>query len=198
MDEEEMLNVSDIDSIKKVLKYLVTQEKIRQQEVEALKEMVLGVDSYAKAYVDDQNFNAFKEQYGEKLEPFAPAYQKMEGDDFDLVRETYNNSKDIVDDNYSMEQYVADATALMTEDLQKLKEVLGLPEDAAVEVKTDENGEVEIKADTDGDGETEPISENTEETPAEENAPEKESEELDEETRKSIDEAVDSYKPMHS
>lgn len=187
--EMEDIETMDIQKIKEVLKFLVTQEKIRQEEIAALKDMIMGVDGYCKEYVDGENYNKFAEKYGEKLEPYSSTFKATEGEDFDMTRAAYDGYKELGDESVSQDEYIEAVVTEADRFVSNLKSSLGLPEEAAVEVTDDGNGNIEVKADTDGDGTTEPV---TEEAAEEKTAVEPAEEEID---QKSIDEAVDNYNP---
>ncbi|MBQ0003974.1 MAG: hypothetical protein KBT21_10625 [Treponema sp.] len=193
---EETIENADLPKIKEVLRFLVTQEKLRQAEVEALKEMISGVDTYAKEYVDGQNFNEFNEKYGEKLAPYGETLKATEGDDFDIVRGAYDTYKDMEEPKPTEEEFIDTVVQNAEEVIQNLKEKLGLPADTAVEIKDDGNGETEVKVDADGDGE--PEKDVTEEATAEtETTEEEENTGISEEDKADIDDAVDNYTPRH-
>lgn len=187
---EEIDEIQDLGKMKEVLKFLVTQEKIRQQEIEALKEMILGMDSYCKNYVDGENLNKFREKYGERLEPYSNAFKATDGQDFDIVKSAYDTYKDLDDGTISQDDYVDSVISEADKYIENIKNSLGIPEGTPVEVKDDGSGNVEVKVDEDGDGEAET-------TVASETASAGEGEEPTQEEidQKSIDEAVDNYNP---
>lgn len=197
MNEENILEANDLESIKAVLKWLVTEEKIRQEEIAALKEMITSVDGYAKDYVDGQNFNAFKEEFGEKLEPYNEAFKATEGEDFDMTKSAYDSYKELEDDSVSQSDFVDAIVEEADKYIDNLKNALGLPADTAVSIESDENGDVTVTADKDGDGEPETVvaDESTETENVESEEPATEEEKTDEEIQAEIDEAVDNYNP---
>lgn len=189
---------NEIMKIKSALRFLLESEKNRKAEVEALKEAVGGVDSYCKEYVDGQEFNAFKDSFGDKLDPYSEKFAVMEKKpDYDFTREVYDEYKGLSDEelkNVTQEDFVEVAIKKADEYIETIKEKLGLPADAKVEVTTDENGETEVKADVDGDGQTESI-EMTEETKTEDSTAEENPEATEEDTTakemEEINKAVD-------
>lgn len=199
--DETIIEEADLGKIKEVLRFLITQEKLRQQEVEALKVQIEGVDNYAKGYVDDQNFNAFKDKYGADLEPYDATFKVTENPDFDMVRQTYDTMKETRDENpdtFNEEEFIGQIKDLADQKVAEIKEVLGIPSDENISITETEDG-TEIKTDADGDGTPETTVETVEtETPSEED-PTEESEEdgISEEDKQNIDDAVDAYQPRH-
>ena len=95
------------------------------------------------------------------------------------------------------EAYVKGVEEGLSEYIDNIKKSLGIDEDAAVEIKEDENGEIEVNADTDGDGEvdtkvteekSETEVENGEKTTSEEVVEENEEYEVDPELHKELEE----------
>ena len=209
--DETNLDTADLSKIKEALRFLITQEKIRQQEVEALKAQIAGVDKYAKGYVDDQNFNAFKEKYGEELEPYNATFRVTETPDFDMVRQSYDTMKEAKAEKPELveEDFIAQVKELADAKVAEIKDVLGIPAEQNVTIEETDEGTV-VKTDEDGDGTPEtPVEETAaeapaEEKPAEEEAPAEEEteetpseDEISAEDKKDIDDAVDAYTPRH-
>lgn len=139
-----------------------------QEDVEKLLDRL---ESFFKEYdagIDEFNRNEFHKRNGEKLGKYEDIMKKLNGKDFDIFKESFDEyNRDFKD--MDEDAYIVKLTAVLDEQLKDLKDALGVSE---VEVKSDENGtEIEAKDET----ETE-----TEEKEAEEKEDEeKEDEEVD-------------------
>ena len=171
-------------AIKETLIFLVEQEKLRGEEVSALNDKIEAVNSYMMdnivnpsiaAYKEEQ-FNDFNDKYGERLGKFNGTLQtSLNEPEYDATREAFNELDALPEEEregIDEEAYVAGVEEGLAEYVQSIKESLGLPEGAAVEIKDDGNGDIEVKADTNGDGEPDTeIKEETEEEETEEEEP---------------------------
>lgn len=148
-----------------------------QEDVEKLLDRL---ESFFKEYdagIDEFNRNEYHKRNGEKLGKYEDIMKKLNGKDFDIFKESFDEyNRDFKD--MDEEAYIAKLTAVLDEQLKDLKDALGVSE---VEVKSDENGtEIEAKDETETEekeAETEDKAEK-EETETEEDG-ETEEEELD-------------------
>ncbi len=186
MDELEQIKQM-VETFKETLVFLVEQEKIRGEEVAALNEKIDAVNDVivnqiinpsVEAYQEEQ-FNGFKDKYGEQLNKFDDIIRKAQNDpEYDSTREAWNEIQEMPEEqraDLDVDGYVAAAEEGLAAYVDGIKESLGLSQDEPVEITQDENGEIEVKADTDGDGEVDDVvavenasEEVTEEAPAEE------------------------------
>lgn len=135
----------ELKAIKQALSFLLDQENIRQQELNALNEKIDALsgnfnerDKAFSDWVDDREFKDFDSAYGEKLKPYSETMRKIRQDDYDLARDVYNTYRDS-DKNLSPEEFI-DSTISA---LDKYLEEIGIPKGTAVEVKADLNGDGE-------------------------------------------------------
>ena len=142
-----------------------------QEDVEKLLDRL---ESFFKEYdagIDEFNRNEYHKRNEGKLGKYADIMKKLNGKDFDIFKESFNeyntDFKDMDED-----VYIAKLTAVLDEQLKDLKDALGVSE---VEVKSDENG-TEIEAKDESEKEE---TEETEETEDEAKDEETEEEELD-------------------
>jgi len=149
------------------------QEKVRGEEVKALNEKIEAVNDTlvnqiinpaVEAYNEEQ-FNNFNDQYGERLGKYDQTIQTAQNDpEYSSSREAWDELQKLPEEDrekVDMESFVSGVEEGLVEYVNGIKKSLGLPEDAPVEIKEDD-GEVEVKADTDGDGKMETVA--TEET----------------------------------
>lgn len=151
-----------------------------QEDVEKLLDRL---ESFFKEYdagIDEFNRNEYHKRNGEKLGKYEGIMKKLNGKDFDIFKESFDEyNRDFKD--MDEEAYIAKLTAVLDEQLKDLKDALGVSE---VEVKSDENGtEIEAKdEETETEEKEQPIKdENAKDKPdeTEEEKEETEEEELD-------------------
>ena len=112
----------------------------------------------------ERRFNDFNEKYGEKLGAYDKVLGAAEGNpDFSMARTAFDEYEKIPEPRPEEGVYVDGLIETVEEQIDSIKESLGIEPDAKVEITQDENGDTEIKA----DGEV-VASENTEETAKEE------------------------------
>lgn len=210
MDELEQIKEM-IETFKETLVFLVEQEKVRGEEVAALNEKIESVNDILvnqiinpsiEAYNEEQ-YQGFKDKYGEQLGKFDETLRtSMNDPEYDSTREAWDELQALPEEEregVDEEAYVKGVEEGLSEYVDNIKKSLGIDEDAAVEIKEDENGEIEVKADTDGDGEvdTEVTEEKTEtevengedsgEEVVEEETEEEETDEVDPELQKELE-----------
>lgn len=166
-------------AFKETLIFLVEQEKIRGEEVSALNDKIEAVNSYMMdnivnpsiaAYKEEQ-FNDFNDKYGERLGKFNGTLQtSLNEPEYDATREAFNELDALPQEEregIDEEAYVSGVEEGLAEYVQNIKQSLGLPEDTAVEITDNGDGNIEVVADTDGDGEPDTeVTEETEEEPS--------------------------------
>lgn len=197
-----------IETFKETLIFLVEQEKVRGEEVKALNEKIDAVNDTVinqiinpsiEAYQEEQ-FNGFKDKYGEKLGKFDDTIRTSLNDpEYDSTREAWNELQAMPEDERAgvdTDAYVDGVASGLEEYVDNIKKSLGLEEDTPVEITEDGNGEIEVKADTDGDGEMETVAEENTETEEDKDVSEdtEESEETDEmEVDPELQKELDNY-----
>lgn len=176
-------------AFKETLIFLVEQEKLRGEEVSALNDKIEAVNSYMMdnivnpsiaAYKEEQ-FNDFNDKYGERLGKFNGTLQtSLNEPEYDATREAFNELDALPQEEregIDEEAYVSGVEEGLAEYVQNIKESLGLPEDTAVEITDNGEGNINVVADTNGDGK--PDTEVSEETKEEETEEEPSQDELD-------------------
>ena len=207
---DELVQIKEmIETFKETLVFLVEQEKVRGEEVAALNEKIESVNDILvnqiinpsiEAYQEEQ-YQGFKDKYGEQLGKYDDTLRtSMNDPEYDSTREAWDELQALPEEErveVDEEAYVKGVEEGLSEYVDNIKKSLGINEDAAVEIKEDENGEIEVKADTDGDGEvdtkvteekSETEVENGKETTSEEVVEENEEYEVDPELQKELEE----------
>lgn len=92
----------------------------------------------------EKAYEEFSGKYAEKFAPYLEGAKAIEGEDFDLTREAFDQYNAIEGEKPGEEEYVDVLLSKVAEQIDAVKKALGAEE---IEVKQDENGETEIKAD---------------------------------------------------
>ena len=92
----------------------------------------------------EEAFNAFKDRHGEKFTPYLESTRAIEGDDFDLVREAFDNYSALEGEKPTEDEYVEVLLQKVADQVNTIKDALGAE---SVEIEAKPDGEVEVKAD---------------------------------------------------
>jgi hypothetical protein len=92
----------------------------------------------------EKAYEEFSGKYAEKFAPYLEGAKAIEGEDFDLTREAFDQYNAIEGEKPGEEEYVDVLLSKVAEQIDAVKKALGAEE---IEIKQDENGETEIKAD---------------------------------------------------
>ena len=96
----------------------------------------------------ERRFNEFNEKYGEKLGAFDKILGAAEGNpEFSMARTAFDEYENIPEPRPETDVYVDGLIETVEEQIDSIKESLGIEPDAKVEITQDENGDTEIKAD---------------------------------------------------
>lgn len=172
---------------------LLNEIKALREELDGLKDLVH--NGIIKPIEDDYNDRKRKEaqdiwdeRYGEKLKPYVEKMKATEGDDFDLMKSSYDAWNETDADS---DEWVDMLIKNINDSLEPLAKVFGQPvEDLNAEIKIEDGQVTDVVADTEPEGEsTEGEGETTEEEKTEE--PKEEEKELSEEElfQKELDDA---------
>ena len=153
---------------------LVTQNKAleeRQNKIESMlfDEILEPARLALEADEKERRFGEFNEKYGEKLGAYDKVLGAAEGNpDFSMARTAFDEYEKLTEPKVEEDVFVDGLIETVEEQIDSIKESLGLEPDAKVEITQDENGDTEIKA----DGEV--VASETEETKEEEETTEEE------------------------
>lgn len=185
-------------TIKETLVFLVEQEKVRGEEVKALNDKIDAVNELvtkqivepAIEYYKEDQFNKFKDQYGERLGKYDDLMRStLNEPDYDATREAWNTLDDMSEEDrgaLDMDKYVEGVEKGISDYVQSVREKLGLPPETPLEIKSD-GEKTEVNADVDGDGKTEPVATEEETETTETETEEGENSEVDPELQKELD-----------
>ena len=120
----------------------------------------------------ERRFGEWNEKYGERLGAYDKVLGAAEGNpEFSMARSAFDEYENIPEPKPEEDVFVDGLIETVEEQIDSIKESLGIEPDAKVEITQDENGDTEIKA----DGEV--VASDTEETKEEETAEEPKGEE---------------------
>lgn len=132
-----------MEKLKATLDAIITQNKALESRLAAIEHSVNdviigGLVDAANEYEDNENFSIFSDTYGAQLTPYAEHCKILNGEDYDIIEEMYEGSKDKED----VAAYVAEEIAKIEAKLNALKDLTTEPEVEVVvteEPSTDEN-----------------------------------------------------------
>jgi hypothetical protein len=129
----------------------------------------------------------FSERHGSKLSAYNEPLKAIEGDDFDIMKKAYDGYKELPEGQYDEESYVDELVKSLDEQLNNIREKLGISSEAKVEVKQEDG---ETKVEVEGKDVTEELE--SKEEPTEKGESEAKPDEVVEETvEKKEDESED-------
>ena len=177
---------------------LLNEIKSLRAELDDLKDLVYkGIVEPIENDYNDRKYkeatDIWTERYGEKLKPYVEKLKATEGDDFDLMKASYDAWNETDADS---DEWVDALIKSIEESLEPLARVFGKPVeelDATIEI---EDGKVtDVQADTEPEGESTESEEVVEEETTEEEPAEGEEELSEEEAfQKDLDEAYNKMK----
>lgn len=108
------------------------------------------IDPISSAYEkreDEENFNVFKDKYGERLAPYSDMLTTIEAGDTDAVRKAYDTYKSYDDDvksNFTEEQYIDMLCTELDKYINKIRDSLGVGKNSDVSVTSTSEGDVSV------------------------------------------------------
>lgn len=96
----------------------------------------------------DRRFGEFNERYGERLGAYDKVLGAAEGNpDFSMARTAFDEYEKLPEPKVEEGVFVDGLIETVEEQIDSIKESLGLEPDTKVEITQDENGDTEVKAD---------------------------------------------------
>jgi hypothetical protein len=132
---------------------LVSQNKAleeRQNKIESIlfDEILEPARLALEAYEKDRRFGEFNEKYGERLGAFDKVLGAAEGNpDFSMAKTAFDEYEKLPEPKVEEDVFVDGLIETVEEQIDSIKESLGLEPDTKVEITQDENGDTEVKAD---------------------------------------------------
>ena len=132
---------------------LVSQNKAleeRQNKIESIlfDEILEPARLALEADEKDRRFGEFNEKYGERLGAYDKVLGAAEGNpDFSMAKTAFDEYEKLPEPKVEEDVFVDGLIETVEEQIDSIKESLGLEPDAKVEITQDENGDTEVKAD---------------------------------------------------
>lgn len=138
-------------------------EKIGSLEKTLYEDILEPAKAEIAAREKDERFGEFEGRYGEKFAPLMDDVKKIEGEDYNLLRNAFDEYEAIEGEKPAEEEYVNKVFEKVMNQINEIREKYGAEK---LEVKVEEGGEVEVKAD--GKDVTDEVTEKPEENKTEE------------------------------
>lgn len=175
-------------------------EKLNSLETTVFDEIINPANEYIEETNKNARFDEFNSKYGDKFGDFAEPLKALEGDDYDVVREAFNQYDDFEGEKPDEDAYVEALVGELQNKLGQIKSSLGIPEDEEIAVEETEDGgavvtteDGEVVASTE-EGEEEVAEEPEEEPEVEEITDDEEAEEDDPEEVAAFEKELEEYK----
>lgn len=187
--------MDDIEQLKDMLKMCLEKiDNLETGQAQLRDEMYAKVLNPIAEAEDAQKFNDFKDKYSYELGDYEEPLKKLEGEDFDIYREAYDQSSEIPDEQ--MDDWVMSYADKISDEIDKFREAFGLSPDDKVEIESKGEGDVQVEVnDKPVDGTATDVGEVSEEVSEEvkedasEAAPEKAEESIEDKLK--VDETED-------
>ena len=195
MDEMQLNEI--LASYRDAINALIERADAQDGMIQAVREKAEGTERLifdevinpAKAEMEKQIYNAgledFTNKYGEKLNGYNDKLRPIEGEDFDIMKQAYDGYNSIEGEKPDEAEYIDELVKVVDKQLDDIRAAIGVPANAEVAVKQDEDGETSVEVDGQ---EVKEVSEDSEDS----DKPEvKETEETEETEIKDSDEESD-------
>ena len=163
-------------------------EKLNSLETTVFDEIINPANEYIEETNKNARFDEFNSKYGDKFSDFAEPLKALEGDDYDVVREAFNQYDDFEGEKPDEDAYVEALVGELQNKLGQIKSSLGIPEDEEIAVEETEDGGAVV---TTEDGEVVASTEDGEEDHGEIEGDDATESEPDVEEEEVVDEAED-------
>ena len=147
-------------------------DRLSNLEITLFDEILKPANDYIEETNKNARFDEFNEKYGDRFSEFAEPLKALEGDDYDIVREAFNQYDDFEGEKADEDTYVETLVEELGSQLSQIKTALGIPADEEVAVQETPEGDVEVVtedgevvATSEEDGETEASGEETKSEP---------------------------------
>ena len=169
--EENTTNFDVQAALKEIVEYVHhLADEIAEVKVSVIDNLITPIQNEYNQMQYDNALSDFRCKYAEKLDGFNDKLKAIEGDDFDVVKKTFD---DFMEDNkgYEMDEYVDEKANKIQEQLDVISKAFGFEPEEVKEVTVETKDGEETKAEVE-DGEVvateSEATEEPEEAPAEE------------------------------
>ena len=157
MDEMQLNEI--LASYRDAINALIERVDAQDGMIQAVREKAEGTERLifdevinpAKAEMEKQIYNAgledFTNKYGEKLNGYNDKLRPIEGEDFDIMKQAYDGYNSIEGEKPDEAMYVDELVKVVDKQLDDIRAAIGVPANAEVAVKQDEDGETTVEVD---------------------------------------------------
>lgn len=157
MDEMQLNEI--LASYRDAINALIERVDAQDGMIQAVREKAEGTERLifdevinpAKAEMEKQIYNAgledFTNRYGEKLNGYNDKLRPIEGEDFDIMKQAYDGYNSIEGEKPDEAMYVDELVKVVDKQLDDIRAAIGVPANAEVAVKQDEDGETTVEVD---------------------------------------------------
>ena len=115
-------------------------ERVNKLESTLFDEIINPANEYIEETNKNARFDEFNSKYGDKFGDFAEPLKALEGDDYDVVREAFNQYDDFEGEKPDEDAYVEALVSELHNKLGQIKSSLGIPADEEIAVEETEDG----------------------------------------------------------
>lgn len=126
--------------------YHAQDERIEELEKTFYEDILEPARKALDERVYEDEYSKFHEQYGEKLDPYNEQLRAIEGEDFDLSRKAFDDYSSY-EDKPNVDEYVNALVETVGNQLQDIKDKLGI--EGEIRATVDEEGQVEVEVNDD-------------------------------------------------
>ena len=157
MDEMQLNEI--LASYRDAINALIERVDAQDGMIQAVREKAEGTERLifdevinpAKAEMEKQIYDAgledFTNRYGEKLNGYNDKLRPIEGEDFDIMKQAYDGYNSIEGEKPDEAMYVDELIKTVDKQLDDIRAAIGVPANAEVAVKQDEDGETTVEVD---------------------------------------------------
>lgn len=157
MDEMQLNEI--LASYRDAINALIERVDAQDGMIQAVREKAEGTERLifdevinpAKAEMEKQIYDAgledFTNRYGEKLNGYNDKLRPIEGEDFDIMKQAYDGYNSIEGEKPDEAMYVDELVKVVDKQLDDIRAAIGVPANAEVAVKQDEDGETTVEVD---------------------------------------------------
>jgi len=157
MDEMQLNEI--LASYRDAINALIERVDAQDGMIQAVREKAEGTERLifdevinpAKAEMEKQIYDAgledFTNKYGEKLNGYNDKLRPIEGEDFDIMKQAYDGYNSIEGEKPDEAMYVDELVKVVDKQLDDIRAAIGVPANAEVAVKQDEDGETTVEVD---------------------------------------------------
>lgn len=142
--EEELMQINEIKERLEALEKFVEAIRTKVDSIDEVMydEILNPLSEHIQEYEYNGKLNEFKDKYFDRLDPYSEKVKSIEGEDFDIYKQVYDDYASLEEEGKpSEDEYIDLLTKQLDEQLDKIRKSLGLSEDAPLTIE--DNGQEE-------------------------------------------------------